>query len=122
MPIITYLGDRIMSANPLKLSAARSIQGKFQTLYDAYGDLRDEVVQQHSELQVKDSASRELFGDLSRLLAFSDHLHLTLTIMQDDVKTMEAASADPSPATDEWWEAHASEWLIAMESGNCKVH
>ena len=111
-----------MSANPLNLSAARSIQGKFKALYDAYGDLRDEVVQLHSELQVKDSASRQLFGDLSRILAFSDHLHLTLTIMQDDVMAMEAATADPSAVTDEWWEAHASEWLMAMEAGNCKVH
>ncbi|SRR6266567_483760 len=111
-----------MSAKPLNISMARSIQGKFQTLYDAYGDLRDEVVQLHSELQVKDGATRDLFSDLSRILAFSDHLHLTLSIMRDDVKAMEPTIADPAAAPDEWWEAHATEWLQAMEAGNCKVH
>jgi hypothetical protein len=111
-----------MSANPLNISIARSIQGKFETLYDAYGDLRDEVIQLHSELQVKDKVSRELFSDLSRILAFSDQLHLTLSIMRDDVKAVESAAADPAPATEEWWEAHANEWLQAMEAGNCKVH
>ena len=111
-----------MAVNPLDLSMARSIQNKFQALYDAYGDLRDEVVQLHSELLVKDASSRELFSDVSRILAFSDHLHLTLSIMRDDVKGIASTTKDPSSITDEWWEANAVEWLQAMEASNCKVH
>jgi hypothetical protein len=111
-----------MAASPLDLSIARSIQVKFQALYDAYGDLRDEVVHLHTDLQVTDGPTRNLFSDLSRILAFSDNLHLTLSIMREDVKAMESMVVQSEPAAEDWWEAHANEWLQAMESGTCKVH
>jgi hypothetical protein len=74
---------------------ANSLSQKYELLHEAFTDLASQAAQFHAELLVKDPASRDLFTALSRILAFSDHVHVALNLMGEDVRALEAEHGDP---------------------------
>ena len=74
-------------------------------------------------MPIRDIAARNMFSALSRILALSDQLHMTLSLMGEDVREMEKASADPVTVLwNQQVEECLDEWLnnAALHSG--KVH
>src|SRR5260370_2436874 len=76
--------EEMNSMTPQPSEIANSLSQKFQVLHDAFTDLASEAAQFHNDLPVEDPASRTLFTALSRILAFSDHVHVALNLMGAD--------------------------------------
>jgi hypothetical protein len=109
------------SMTPQPSEIANSLSQKFQVLHDAFTELASEAAQFHNDLPVEDPASRTLFTALSRILAFSDHVHVALNLMGEDIGAVEAAYGDPMGV--EWTEELEDcfdEWFTNMTVANSK--
>ena len=108
---------------PHPTDIANSLSEKFQILHDAFTDLASDAAQFHSTLDINDAASRGLFNSLSRILAFSDHVHVAMNLLGEDVRAIEAAYGDPMGA--DWSEQLQDcfdEWFAKMSVSNLKVN
>lgn len=105
------------------MEMAGSLSEKFRLLQKSLNELSIDAAMYHSSLPVHDDTSRGLFNALSRIMAVSDQVHMALSIMGEDVKTLEVASADPNAA---FWreqlEDGFDEWLSTIPVSNSKVH
>lgn len=107
---------------PQPSEIARSLSQKFQALHDAFTALATEATEFQISLPVTDMKQRGLFNSLSRIVAFSDHVHVALTLMGEDVHAIEATYGDA--ALEEWTEIddHFDEWFASLSAANAKVH
>ena len=96
---------------------------KFETLHQAFIDLNSDAADFQQELNLSDSTSRSQFDALSRTLAFCDQMHLVLTLMREDLRSLEQRprSCDPSTWTDRLDDC-IEEWLRNACLGNSNVH
>ena len=102
---------------------AKSMGQKYQVLRDAFTDLNSEAARFHSDLQVQDNITRGLFNSLSRILAFSDQLHFTLSLMRDDVRAMEDSFPDAVTVVwSEQFEDQLDDWFSKTSLANSKVN
>jgi hypothetical protein len=102
---------------------ANSLSEKYQALHDAFTDLAVDAAHFHSALQVEDAASREMFTALTRILAFSDHVHVALNLMGEDVRALEAAYGDPMGVDwNEQLEESFEEWFLSTPVASSKVN
>ena len=102
---------------------ADSLSQKFRSLQKNLNDLSIDAAMYHSSLPIRDEASRGLFNALSRIMAISDQIHMALSIMGEDMKAIEFASADPNTV---FWkdqlEDGFEDWLLTASLANAKVH
>lgn len=100
-----------------------SMGQRFRTLQKTLNDLSIDAAMYHSTLPVHDDVSRNLFNALSRIMAISDQVHMALSLMGEDVKTVEETLSDPLTA---FWreqlEEGFEEWLCNPPLANAKVH
>lgn len=116
-----HKGPIQMTSDYTKASA--TIVNKFRLLHEAFTDLNNEIATLHSEIPLRDSDARQMFVSLSRMLAFSDQVHLTLSLMGEDVKAVERATADPTTLMwNEQVEECLDEWFSHASMNNGKVH
>ncbi len=107
---------------PQASDIARTLSQKYQALHDAFNALALEAAQFQSSLPVTDKKERGLFNSLSRIVAFSDHVHVALNLMGEDVRSIEATYAQDAlpdwPDMDDCFD----EWFTKMSAANVKVH
>jgi hypothetical protein len=101
---------------------ADSLSERYQALHDAFTDLATDAAHFHSALKVQDVATRNLFSALSRILAFSDHIHVALNLMGEDVRTLEVEHGDALDGDLSELDDCFEEWLISTPAASSKVH
>jgi hypothetical protein len=102
---------------------ANTLSEKFQLLHEAFTDLTNDATQFHGTLDLRDASSRTLFNSLTRIMAFSDHIHVALNLMGEDVMAIETAFGDP--IGEEWNEQlqdSFDDWFKAASASNYKVN
>ena len=110
-----------MSTHPSEI--ANTLSEKFQLLHDAFTALSSDAAQFHDALELKDASSRTLFNSLTRIMAFSDHVHVALNLMGEDVLAIETAFGDP--LGEDWNEQlreSFDDWFKASSASNFKVN
>lgn len=107
---------------PQPSEIARSLSQKYQALHDAFTALAVQATEFQISLPLTDKKERGLFNSLSRIVAFSDHIHVALTLMGEDVNAIEATYGQS--ALPEWTEIddHFDEWFTSLGAANAKVH
>jgi hypothetical protein len=107
---------------PQPSEIASSLSQKYQALHDAFNALAIEAVQFQNSIPVTDKKERGLFNSLSRIVAFSDHVHLALNLMGEDVQGIERTFGEPLAT--EWADLDEcfDEWFVKMSLSNAKVH
>jgi hypothetical protein len=108
---------------PQPSEIAKSLSLKYQALHDAFNALALEAAQFQNTLPLTDKKDRGLFNSLSRIVAFSDHVHVALNLMAEDVHAIEATYSDTALTT-EFAELDDcfDEWFTRMSAANAKVH
>jgi len=108
--------------DPQPSEIARSLSRKYQALHHAFNVLAMEANHLQNSLPVNDKINRGLFNSLSRIVAFSDHVHVALNLMGEDVQAIEATYGDPESS--EWADLDDcfDEWVIKLSAANAKVH
>ena len=100
-----------------------SLSQRYRSLQKTLNDLSIDAAMYHSTLPVHDDVTRSLFNALSRIMAISDQVHMSLSLMGEDVKTVEDTLADPMTA---FWreqlEEGFEEWICSPPLANAKVH
>ena len=107
---------------PQPSEVARSLSRKYQALHDAFTALSVEATELQISLPFTDRKERGLFNSLSRIVAFSDHIHVALTLMGEDVGAIESSYGEAVSA--EWTEQDErfDEWFTSLSPANAKVH
>jgi hypothetical protein len=102
---------------------ANSLSEKYQVLHDAFTALAIDAAHFQSAIEVQDAAGREMFTALTRILAFSDHVHVALNLMGEDVRALEAAHGDPLGVDwNEQLEESFEEWFLSTPVASSKVN
>jgi hypothetical protein len=100
-----------------------SLAQRYRNLQRTLNDLSIDAAMYHSTLPIHDDVSRNLFNALSRILAVSDQVHMALSLMGEDVKTVEETLADPMTA---FWreqlEDGFEDFMCNPPIANAKVH
>lgn len=100
-----------------------SMGQRYRNLQKTLNDLSIDAAMYHSTLPVHDDVSRNLFNALSRIMAISDQVHMALSLMGEDVKTVEDTLTDPLTA---FWreqlEDGFEDWICNPPLANAKVH
>lgn len=109
-----------MGPKPSKI--ARSLSEKYQALHDAFNTLAIEAACFQNSVPLVEGADRGLFNSLSRIVAFSDHVHVALNLMGEDVRNIETTYGDAGAAERESVDEKFDEWFTNMSVANVKVH
>ncbi len=109
-----------MGPQPSKITD--SLSQKYQTLQSAFADLVTVATQLHGSLDIQDASKRGLFNSLSRIVAFSDHIHVAMNLMEEDVRAIDAAYGDSSLEGWEDLDEHFDEWFTNLSVSNVKIH
>jgi hypothetical protein len=110
-----------MPTHPAEI--ANTLSERFQSLHDAFTELANDAAQFHGSLDLREPSSRTLFNSLTRIMAFSDHVHVALNLMGEDVVAIETAFSDP--LGQEWNEQlqdSFDDWFKASSASNHKVN
>ena len=107
---------------PQPSEIAISLSNKYQTLHDAFQALAAEAAHYQNTVPLAESKDRGLFNSLSRIVAFSDHVHVALNLMAEDVRAIETTYGEEYGM--EWAEMDEKfdEWFTTMGAANAKVH
>ena len=109
-----------MDSHPTDI--ARSLSQKFQALHDAFNALATEAANFHNSVPITDKNERGLFNSLSRIVAFSDHVHVALNLMGEDVQAIEATYGNRAAIDLGDMDDCFDEWFRQMSLPNAKVH
>jgi hypothetical protein len=107
---------------PQTFEAARSLSRKYQALHDAFTALSVEATELQIAVPVNDQMQRGLFNSLSRIVAFSDHVHVALTLMGEDVRAIETTYGEPGLAQLADLDDPFDEWFTSLSPANAKIH
>ncbi len=107
---------------PQRSEVAKSLSRKYQALHDAFTALSVEATELQITLPLTDKKERGLFNSLSRIVAFSDHVHVALTLMGEDVHAIEASYGEPALAEMTDLDDRFDEWFTGLSPANAKVH
>jgi len=101
---------------------ANSLSQKYQTLHDAFNVLAVEASHFQNSVPLTDIKDRGLFNSLSRIVAFSDHVHVALNLMGEDVQALETTYGVPGVSEFADMEENFDEWITKLSVANAKVH
>ncbi len=107
---------------PQPSEIASSLSQKYQALHAAFIDLATEATQFQNSVPVTDVEQRGLFNSLSRIVAFSDHVHVALNLMSEDVQAIKTTFGEEESPEFEVVEDRFDEWFTTMSAANAKVH
>ena len=106
-----------MGPQPSQIASSLSL--KYQALHDAFNELAVEATQLQNAVPVAD---RGLLNALSRIVAFSDHVHVALNLMGEDVRAIETTYGEGRSPEWEGMDEKFDEWFATMSAANVKVH
>jgi hypothetical protein len=101
---------------------ANSLSQRYQALHAAFNELVVDAAQFQNSVSITDKAQRGLFNSLSRIVAFSDHVHVALNLMGEDVRSIEATYGTPAPIDGMEMDDRFDEWFTRVGASNAKVH
>jgi len=107
---------------PQPSEIAKSISRKYQALHNAFNIFALEANHFQNSLPITDKMDRGLFNSLSRIVAFSDHVHVALSLMGEDVQAIEATFGDPASSELADLDDCFDEWFTKLSAANAKVH
>ena len=81
-----------------------------------------DAAQYQNSLSLTDKTHRGLFNSLSRIVAFSDHVHVALNLMAEDVRSIESTYGEPANSTLIDLDDRFDEWFTKLSAANAKVH
>jgi hypothetical protein len=108
---------------PQSSKIARSLSQKYQALHDAFNALAVEATHYQNSVPLVEGKDRGLYNSLSRIVAFSDHIHVALNLMAEDVRAIESTYGEAA-GIGEWPELDEKfdEWFTTMSTANANVH
>src|SRR5215469_15781378 len=109
-----------MAAQPTEI--ANSLSEKYQALHDAFNALVLDATHYQNSVSTTDATQRGLFNSLTRIMAFSDHVHVALNLMAEDVRSIESTYGEQTSSTLIDLDERFDEWFTKMSSANVKVH
>ena len=107
---------------PQPSEIASSLSQKYQAVHAAFAELAAEATQFQNSVPVTDAEQRGLFNSLSRIVAFSDHVHVALTLMGEDVQAIETTFGEADSLQFDDMEDCFDEWFTTTSVANAKVH
>jgi hypothetical protein len=107
---------------PQPSEIASSLSQKYQALHNAFSELAQEAAQFQNSVPVTDKEQRGLFNSLSRIVAFSDHVHVALNLMGEDVHAIEGTYGEPGQLEFDDVDDCFDEWVMQLSVANAKVH
>lgn len=109
-----------MGSQPSEI--ANSLSQKYQTLHDAFNALALDAARFQNTLSLTDASQRGLFNSLTRIVAFSDHVHVALNLMAEDVRAIETTYGENAGAGWAEMDDCFDEWFTKFGAANAKVH
>jgi hypothetical protein len=109
-----------MAARPVEI--ATSLSEKYQALHDAFNALVLDATHFQNSVSMTDTAQRGLLNSLTRIMAFSDHVHVALNLMAEDVRSIESTYGETENSNLIDLDERFDEWFTKMSAGNAKVH
>ena len=107
---------------PQPAEIASSLSQKYQALHDAFASLAAEAAKFQNSVPVNDQEQRGLFNSLSRIVAFSDHVHVALNLMGEDVHAIETTFGEEALLDFDDMDDCFDEWFTTISVANAKVH
>jgi hypothetical protein len=107
---------------PQPSEIASSLSQKYHALHAAFVDLAAEATQLQNTVPVADVDQRGLFNSLSRIVAFSDHVHVALNLMGEDVQAIATTFGEEESLQFDDMEDCFDEWFTTISVANAKVH
>lgn len=109
-----------MAARPVEI--ANSLSERYQALHDAFNALVLDATHFQNSVSMTDATQRGLFNSLTRIMAFSDHVHVALNLMAEDVRSIESTYGETDSSTLIDLDERFDEWFTKLSAGNAKVH
>lgn len=109
-----------MAARPTEI--ANSLSERYQALHDAFTALVIDASHYQNSVSAADATQLGLFNSLTRIMAFSDHVHVALNLMAEDVRSIESTYGEPASTTLFDLDERFDEWFTKLSAGNAKVH
>ena len=107
---------------PQPSQIASSLSQKYQALHDAFTALSVEAAHFHNTAPVAEAKDRGLFNSLSRIVAFSDHVHVALNLMGEDVRAINTTYGEMGAPAWADLDENFDEWFTTLGVANAKVH
>jgi hypothetical protein len=107
---------------PQPTDIANVLSLKYQALHDAFNALAHDAAEFQNSVAITDNSQRGLFNSLSRIVAFSDHVHVALNLMAEDVRAIETTYGEPAGCGLLDLDDCFDEWFTKFSSANAKVH
>jgi hypothetical protein len=101
---------------------ANALSQKYQALHDAFNALAHDAIQFQNSVAVSGASERGLYNSLSRIVAFSDHVHVALNLMAEDVRAVETTYGEAAGTGLIELDECFDEWFTRMSPANAKVH
>jgi|SRR5579863_709469 hypothetical protein len=108
--------------SPQPTDIAYNLSLKYQALHDAFNALAQDAIQYQNSVSLTDPSQRGLFNSLSRIVAFSDHVHVAMNLMAEDVRAIETTYGEPTGPGLLDLDDCFDEWFTKMSAANAKVH
>ena len=109
-----------MAARPTEI--ATSLSERYQALHEAFNALVLDASHYQNSVSMSDATERGLFNSLTRIMAFSDHVHVALNLMAEDVRSIETTYGEPASSNLIDLDDRFDEWFTKLSSANTKVH
>lgn len=108
---------------PETAQLANSLSERFRILKETLEELSLDATLYHTALPIHDERSRGVFNALSRILAISDQIHMSLTLLGEDVHALEQATMDPVTSfMRQQLDGAFDEWPMGYPAPAGKVH
>jgi hypothetical protein len=101
---------------------ANSMSERYRALHDAFTDLAIDAAHYQNALQTHETAPRDMYAALTRIIAFCDHVHVALNMMGEEVHALDEAhgNAMGSDWNDQFEECF-EDWLLSTPAATSKV-
>ncbi len=107
---------------PQPTDIANTLSLKFEALHEAFSALAHDAAEFQNSVPVTDPSLRGLFNSLTRIVAFSDHVHVALNLMGEDVRAIETTYGEPARPGVVDLDERFDEWFTKFSGANVKVH
>ena len=101
---------------------ANSLSERYRALHEAFTDLTIDAAHYQNASQTHETAPREIFAALTRIVAFCDHVHVALNLMGEEVHALDEAHGDATGSVwNDQFEESCEDWLLSTPAATSKV-
>lgn len=104
-------------------AASDSLANQYQDLQEALSAFTVQVIACRNSMPVEDEASRALFLSVSRISAYTDQMHMIMSLMSEDMRVAEELGSAPGQEFESLeQESCFYEWLRKSRNGSMPVN